>query len=74
VEERQLHKSIMETTQKFRRAQKLRAGPYTCFKGCTGRHGCGFVLPRSLLIPEMIGTEEKQMYEVEIDGTIKANE
>jgi hypothetical protein len=72
VEKRQLHKSILETTAQVPQGGKLAAGFHThVLTDVPEDTDVLFVLTRKPLVPEMIGTGKKQVYKVEIDGTIK---
>lgn len=72
LEKRQLHKSIMETTAQVPNGGKFAAGFHThVLTNVPEDTDVFFVLTRKPLVPEMIGTGKKQMYEVETDGTIK---
>jgi len=72
VEKRQLHKTILETTAQTPQGTKMAAGVHThVLTDVPEDTDVFFVLTRRPLVPEMIGTGKKQMYEVETDGTIK---
>jgi len=72
VEKRQLHKSILETTAQTPQGTKIASGFHShVLTDVPEDTDVFFVLTRRPLVPEMIGTGKKQMYEVETDGTIK---
>ena len=72
IEKRRLHKGILETTAQTPQGTKIAAGVHThVLTDVPEDTDVFFVLTRRPLVPEMIGTGKKQMYEVETDGTIK---
>lgn len=72
VEKRQLHKSILETSQQAPAGAKIAAGVHNhVLSNVPEDTDVFFVLTRKPLMPEYVGTGDKHVYEVETDGTIK---
>jgi hypothetical protein len=71
LEKRQLHKGILENRGSIPQGSTVAGGVHThVLSDVPEDTDVFFVLTRKPSVPEMIGTSNKKLYEIEIDGTI----